>query len=73
MAVHTADSELNKYWPLLTSIQKECIVSVIKSFVEPTAGVSLEQYNKEIDEAMARVEAGEFYTHDEVKKMAKEW
>lgn len=73
MAVHTADSELDKYWPLLTPVQKESIVSVIKSFVEPTERVSIEQYNKEIDEAVARVEAGEFYTHEEVERMSKEW
>jgi predicted transcriptional regulator len=33
----------------------------------------LEDYNKEIDEAIARVEAGEFYTQEEVEKMAKDW
>lgn len=32
-----------------------------------------EQYNKEIDEAVADVEKGEFYTQEEVEKMAKEW
>ena len=35
--------------------------------------ISLEQYNRELDEAEARVARGEFFTHEEVKKMAKEW
>jgi len=35
--------------------------------------ITTEQYNKEIDEAIARVEAGRFYTHDEVAQMAKHW
>lgn len=73
MAAHIADSELDKYWPLLTPVQKESIVSVIKSFVEPVEKFNIEQYNKEIDEAVARVEAGEFYTHEEVERMSKEW
>ena len=34
---------------------------------------TIEQYNKEIDQAIADVERGEFYTQDEVEKMAKEW
>lgn len=32
-----------------------------------------EQYNKEIDEAIAEVKRGEFYTQEEVEKIAKEW
>lgn len=32
---------------------------------------TIEQYNKEIDEAIAEVENGEFYTQEEVEKMVK--
>ena len=35
--------------------------------------ISIEQYNKEIDESIAQIERGEFYTQEEVEKMAKEW
>jgi parvulin-like peptidyl-prolyl isomerase len=35
--------------------------------------ISVEQYNKEIDEAIARVEAGEFYKQEEVERMSKQW
>jgi len=31
------------------------------------------QYNKEMDEAEARIEAGEFYMQEEVEEMAKKW
>lgn len=34
---------------------------------------TIEQYNKEIDQAIDQVERGEFYTQEEVEKMAKEW
>jgi len=73
MAAPSLDSEFNRYWSLLTPMQKESLLSVIKSFVIPRERVSLEQYNKEIDEAVARVEAGDFYTQEEVEKMSKEW
>ncbi len=35
--------------------------------------ISIEQYNRELDEAEARVARGEFFTHEKVKKMTKEW
>jgi len=34
---------------------------------------TIAQYNIEIDQAIADVESGEFYTQEEVEKMAKEW
>lgn len=73
MATPLLDSELGKYWPLLTTVQKESLLSVIKSIVTPEERISIAQYNIEIDEAIARVDAGEFYTQEEVEKMAKKW
>jgi hypothetical protein len=35
--------------------------------------ISLEQYNKEINEAISQVKNGEFYTQEEVEKMAEKW
>ena len=73
MAAPSLDNEFNKYWALLTPVQKESLLRVIKSFIQPKEEVNIEQYNKEIDEAVNRVEAGEFYTQEEVERMAKEW
>lgn len=73
MAAPSIDSEFIRYWSLLTPVQKESLLSVIRSFVIPRERITLEDYNKEIDEAIARVEAGEFYTQEEVEKMAKDW
>ncbi len=33
----------------------------------------IEQYNRDIDEAVAEFERGEFYTHEEVKKLMEKW
>ena len=46
---------------------------VLKQAKTSSERISLEQYNKEIDEAIAEVEKGEFYTQEEVEKMAKKW
>jgi predicted Zn-dependent protease len=35
--------------------------------------ISIEQYNRELDESIAQIERGECYTQEEVEKMAKEW
>jgi hypothetical protein len=34
---------------------------------------SIEQYNKELDEAMEQIKNGEVYSHEEVVKMSKAW
>ena len=75
MATSPSDIELNKYWLLLTPVQKESLISLIESFgIEiPCQRISIEQYNKEIDEAMTRMDAGESYTHEQVIEMSKTW
>ena len=35
--------------------------------------VSIEQYNKEVEEAEKDIEAGNFYTSQEVKEMMQKW
>jgi len=50
---------------------------MLKTFVKghemKASPINIEQYNKEIDEAIARVEARDFYSQEEVERMAKEW
>jgi hypothetical protein len=59
----------------LTWEQKEALISLVESFgIEiPGQRISIEQYNKEIDEAMARMDAGESFTHEQVIEMSKTW
>ena len=35
--------------------------------------ISIEQYNKELDESIAQIERGEFYTHEEGGERIKKW
>ena len=49
--------------------KKEPLLAVAKNYVQlkdDTDRISIEEYNKEIDEAMARIDAGEFHTHEKV-------
>jgi hypothetical protein len=59
----------------LTWEQKQAVIALVESFgIEiPGQRISIDQYNKEIDEAMARIDAGEFYSHEQVIEMSKTW
>lgn len=35
--------------------------------------ITIAKYNRELKEAEARIDAGNFYTQDEVETMAKKW
>jgi predicted transcriptional regulator len=53
------------------------LLGVIKSFLhlqkEGSARITIEQYNKEIDKALADVKAGKYITHEELEKEMKGW
>ncbi len=71
------DRELFNYILQLDEAEKKSVLQMLKTFVKgrdvKTSRITIERYNKEIDEAIARVEAGEFYTQEEAERMAKEW
>lgn len=74
------DNEIMKYLSELDKDQKKSVLSVIKGLLNKKSVASsgsqrltIEQYNKELAEAEARIDAGEFYTQEEVEEMAKKW
>ena len=71
------DQELVYYMFQLDEAEKKSVLQMLKTFVKgrekSVDRITIEQYNKEIDEAIARVEAGDFFTHDDVEKMSKGW
>jgi hypothetical protein len=74
MEALSLDNEFMKYWLKLSQPEKESLLSVAKNFVElkeDTGQISIEQYNKEIDEAMARMDNDEFYTHQQAVQISK--
>jgi len=44
-----------------------------RNVTQSSERISLEQYNKELDEAEADIEAGNYYTTDEARKIASQW
>jgi predicted transcriptional regulator len=76
MASPSIHAELNKYLSLLTPMQQASVLSLIKSFIQPETNsqrISIEQYNKEIAEAMAEAAAGNYITQEEMEKEAASW
>ena len=71
------DQELIYYMFQLDEAEKKSVLQMLKTFVKEreknTDRITIEQYNKEVDEAIARIESGEFFTHEEVEKMSKNW
>ena len=71
------DQELFHYILQLDEAEKKSVLQMLKTFLKgrevKASRITMERYSKEIDEAIARVEAGEFYTQEEAERMAKEW
>ena len=78
MSTKALEQELYKYLLKLNDAEKKSVLELIKTFlgsrkVDAEERISIEEYNKEIDEAMTRMDSGEFYSHDEVMEMSKSW
>jgi hypothetical protein len=73
----TLEKELFSYILQLDEAEKKSVLQMLKTFLKGRANkasqIDINQYNKEIDEAIARVESGEYFTQDEVEKMSKDW
>ncbi|REE17019.1 hypothetical protein DFQ09_105233 [Winogradskyella pacifica] len=46
---------------------------VLKNGLQNSERITLDDYNKEIDEAIEDIEKGEFYTQNEANKIADQW
>lgn len=75
--VNVLDKELIEYFTKLDEPQKKSLLELIKSFLNTSGDAlkpdTLEQYNKELDEAMQRMINGEFTTLEELEKEMKSW
>ncbi len=78
MTTTTLDNQLNEYWPLLEKEEKQSMLTLMKSILKfkkaaTPQHISIEQYNKEIDEAEAEMNAGHFISQEDAKKQAESW
>lgn len=71
------DKELIHYFTRLDDPQKKSLLEMMKSFLklgeQPLKEVSLDNYNRELDEAMERISRGEFTTLEELEKEMQKW
>lgn len=77
MTVSSIDKELIKYFIQLTELQKKSLLQMIKSFARPDMetrkSTSIEEYNKDLDDAMERINKGNFTTFEELQNEMKSW
>lgn len=78
MNSNTIDSEIVSYLPLLGEGEKRSLPGIIEAFLklkQPDHGerVSIEQYNAELDEALARIKSGKYLTQDEEEAEINGW
>lgn len=78
MAISTIDKEFLKYFTQLNEPQKKSLLALIQTFLQGDKGavgerISVEQYNRELDEAMERVSRGEFTTLEALEKEMQSW
>ncbi len=65
--------KLADYMKVADDKKIKAMYALLKDDIEQDGRISIDQYNKEIDEAMAEIKRGEVYTHEEVVKMSKSW
>ena len=76
MTTSAIKKQVDNYLPLLPKGQQSLVLEVIKSLYEEVSSsdrIDKTQYNKEIDASVARMDAGDFISHenafDELSKL----
>ena len=76
MTIKTIDAQMLKYWPMLEKDEKQSILSVVKSFLKQkdvSGRMTIEEYNRELDEADNRMDAGGGISLEDAIKDAASW
>ncbi len=74
---NTLDREMYAYFMQLNDAEKKSVVELLKTFMKGRRSqpdhITIEEYNKELDEAMDRVGRGEYTTFEDLEKEMKSW
>jgi hypothetical protein len=76
MSTAAIKKQVDDYLPLLSTKQQTLVLEMIKSFLNldnETKRISKKQYNKEIDEAVERIDNGDFVSHKDALKELSKW
>lgn len=72
MATPSISQEMLNYFMQLNDAERKSVLEMIKTFLISRGGElhaqSPEEYNNELEQADAEIEAGDFVTHEEVMK-----
>lgn len=71
------EQEMHSYFTQLNEEEKKSVIQMLKAFLKSRKSnlsrITIEQYNKELDEAVEQIEAGNFVTQEELEKEIEEW
>ena len=71
------EQEWNSYFLRLNEVEKKSILLMLKTLLQhrntDLDRISIADYNKEIDEALAEANEGDYITQDEMEKRASKW
>ena len=73
MSTLTIRQKLHQFIDEIEEKKAEAIYTIFENEIEFGKNISIEQYNKEIDEAMNEIKKGEVYSHEDVVEMSKKW
>ena len=76
MTATAIKKQFDGYLPLLSDKQRTLLLEMVKSFLNVDTNskrITKKQYNKEINEAVARIEKGNFVSHKDALKELSEW
>ncbi len=76
MPAATIKKQLDNYLPLLSNKQQTLVLEMIKSLLNVEDGVkriSRKQYNRELNEAVFRMEKGNTVSHKDALKELSKW
>ncbi len=76
MTAAAIKKQFDGYLPLLTAKQQALLLEMVKSFLnvdKDTKRITRKQYNKEIAEAVARIEKGKFVKHEDALEELSKW
>ena len=76
MTTTAIKKQFNDYLPLLSVKQQTLLLEMVKNFLnvdKDTKRISRKQYNIEVNEAVARIEKGNFVSHQDAKNELSKW
>ena len=65
--------KLSAYLQVADDKKVKAMYALLEDDIKMGESVSIQQYNKEIDEALAEAEAGDFITQAEMEKQVLKW